>query len=82
MLKRAKNIKNLRFADIAKRRFMIYHIESISRPPACPFQRTALHLPTHCIASAIAPRCVLDFLGFLGFLEVLAHLSLLDYLAF
>ena len=58
MLKRAKNIKNLRFAHTAKPRFMIYHIESISRPPACPFQRTALHLPTHCIASAIALHCI------------------------
>ena len=82
MLKRAKSTKITCFADIAKRRFMIYHISSISRPPACPFQGTALHRLSHRIASAIAPRCVLDFLGFLGFLEVLDHLALLDYLAF
>jgi hypothetical protein len=58
MLKRAKSTKIMRFADIAKRWFMIYHISQISSPPACPFQGNALHPPTQCIASANAPHCI------------------------
>ena len=50
--------------------------------PHCICQRTALHRLSHCIASAIALRCVLDFLGFLEVLDHLAILALLDYLAF
>ncbi|MBR5774693.1 MAG: hypothetical protein IKY42_00325, partial [Bacteroidaceae bacterium] len=58
MLKRAKNIKNLRFAHTAKPRFMIYHISPISSAPACPFQGNALHPPTQCIECVNAPHCI------------------------